>query len=844
MADKRILELSLHTSLTLSDVIPIVSNNETKKTTYGSLYYGIRDGVVSGSSQIDYTQITNVPNNLISGSSQITILGFVSSSITGSSVITASFDTNTRNLTFTKGNSTQFSVNIPDVSGSSLPAGVVSGSSQVSYTELSNIPSGIVSGAAQVTPLLPNGTVSGSTQVSAITGSSLVTASLSGNTVTFTKGDNTTFGFTIPDVSGSSLPLGVVSGSEQITSFGFVSGSYETTGRGIVSSSAQITALGFISSSQTIDTGSFAITGSNLFRGDQTISASLFISGTSEFGGDLVPRIARGATLGTEERPFRDLYLQSASINIQSDIPGGRGAAISNADGNVTIQAAGFQLKSGSFIAFEVSETARTIIRVPQIPAGDIGALSIIGNSSGSYHPVTNAGGLIHLTGNDGVSSRITSDAFGTTAFAAYVGRKARGTAETPLPVQSNDTLTRISSIGWTGPEYGFTMLSGLTTAPTSLDVIALENFTTSSFGTAYRFFNTPIGNTTRVLSAQIDTSGLFVSGTFTSSLEEGYAWIGGNGNRTTLVSTASFEKTGRGILSGSISYTSLTNIPLGIVSGSSQISFNGIIDKPTLVSGSSQVSYTGLSNIPSGIVSSSTQIKNYGDFATTGSNTFIGTETISGSLQISGSGYINTHRILTDLDSGSYAITGSNTFSGSQGISGSLYVSQSLYVTNEIYLNGNKLFNYGQFSDTTTQSGSANTAYSMKFNTTDISHNISVVSGSRITVDNTGIYNLQFSAQLDHSANTNEIADIWIAVTGSNVPNSNTRVAINKAQAGNEGKVVAAWNYMVPLSASQYVELKWSSNGGSIILLSEGTSTGPTRPAVPSVIATITQIA
>ena len=465
-------------------------------------------------------------------------------------------------------------------------------------------------------------------------------------------------------------------------------------------------------------------------NGDYRISGSLFVSGTTEFGGNLVPKFPSGSTLGTVERPFRDIFLQSASINIASDVIGGRGASISNADGNVTIQAAGLQLKSGSFVSFEVSEDARTKIRVPQIPAGDIGAFSIIGNSSGSYQPVTNAGGLIHLTGNDGLASRITSDAFGTTALVAYVGRKARGTAETPLPVQSNDTLTRISSIGWTGPEYGFTMLSGLTTAPTSLDVIALENFTTSSFGTAYRLFNTPIGNTTRVLSAQIDTSGLFVSGTFTSSLEEGYFWVGGNGNRTKLIPTAS------------------------------------------------------------------------------------------------------------------YATTGSNTFSGSQVISGSLYVSESLYVTNEIYLNGNKLFNYAQFSDTTTQSGSANTAYSMKFNTTDISHNISVVSGSRITVDNTGIYNLQFSAQLDHSANTNEIADIWIAVTGSNVPNSNTRVAINKAQAGNEGKVVAAWNYMLPLSASNYVEIKWSATGNGIILAATGSQSNPTRPAVPSVIATITQIA
>jgi hypothetical protein len=195
-------------------------------------------------------------------------------------------------------------------------------------------------------------------------------------------------------------------------------------------------------------------------------------------------------------------------------------------------------------------------------------------------------------------------------------------------------------------------------------------------------------------------------------------------------------------------------------------------------------------------------------------------------------------------IDSASFATIGSNVFSGSQGISGSLYVSESLYVNNEIYLNGNKLFNYAQFSDTTTQSGSANTAYSMKFNTTDISHNISMVSGSRITVQNTGIYNLQFSTQLDNPSNTNEVVDIWIAVTGSNIPNSTTTVAINKAQAGNIGKTVAAWNYMIPLSASQYVELKWNTHGGNIILLATGSVSNPDRPATPSVIATITQIA
>ena len=90
MADKKIAELNLHTSLILSDIIPIVNNSETKKTTYGSLYYGIRDGVVSGSSQISFTGITDKPA-LISGSSQINIYdttGFTefSASISASNV--------------------------------------------------------------------------------------------------------------------------------------------------------------------------------------------------------------------------------------------------------------------------------------------------------------------------------------------------------------------------------------------------------------------------------------------------------------------------------------------------------------------------------------------------------------------------------------------------------------------------------------------------------------------------------------------------------------------------------------------------------------------------------------
>jgi hypothetical protein len=66
----------------------------------------------------------------------------------------------------------------------------------------------------------------------------------------------------------------------------------------------------------------------------------------------------------------------------------------------------------------------------------------------------------------------------------------------------------------------------------------------------------------------------------------------------------------------------------------------NGSVSANNLVSGSSQISYPDLSNIPAGIVSGSSQVDvlsttNIARLATTGSNIFVGDQTITGSLAI-----------------------------------------------------------------------------------------------------------------------------------------------------------------------------------------------------------------
>lgn len=147
---------------------------------------------------------------------------------------------------------------------------------------------------------------------------------------------------------------------------------------------------------------------------------------------------------------------------------------------------------------------------------------------------------------------------------------------------------------------------------------------------------------------------------------------------------------------------------------------------------------------------------------------------------------------------------------------------------------------NYGDFYDTTTQSGSADTAYAIKLNSTNVSKNISIVSGSRITPTTDGIYNIQFSAQLTNTANTNIHFDIWLNYTGSNVPYTNTQIDVNKT-AGALGRVVAAWNLVKEIKANDYVELMWSCSDTTGQLYATGSN--EIHPGIPSVITTITQI-
>lgn len=148
-----------------------------------------------------------------------------------------------------------------------------------------------------------------------------------------------------------------------------------------------------------------------------------------------------------------------------------------------------------------------------------------------------------------------------------------------------------------------------------------------------------------------------------------------------------------------------------------------------------------------------------------------------------------------------------------------------------------------GAFHSNVLQTASINTATPMQFATTDISYGISVSDNNKALVTRTGVYNVQFSAQLRNGGNQEANVDIWFRINGVDVADSNTRITVPKTHAGGDGFVVAAWNVFLSMTAGQYAQIMWSTPNTNVSIYFADSLTSPTRPNIPSVIVTVNEV-
>lgn len=137
------------------------------------------------------------------------------------------------------------------------------------------------------------------------------------------------------------------------------------------------------------------------------------------------------------------------------------------------------------------------------------------------------------------------------------------------------------------------------------------------------------------------------------------------------------------------------------------------------------------------------------------------------------------------------------------------------------------------------------NVAYPMRFENIDFQDGISIVSNgthlTRITPASSGIYNVQFSAQIERTTGGSpEVIDIWLRYGGVNVPASNTSLNVQS----NSGFLVAAWNFFIPVDitdANPYVEIMWATTSTAITLQQKPSNA--IHPSTPSIILTVNKV-
>ena len=132
------------------------------------------------------------------------------------------------------------------------------------------------------------------------------------------------------------------------------------------------------------------------------------------------------------------------------------------------------------------------------------------------------------------------------------------------------------------------------------------------------------------------------------------------------------------------------------------------------------------------------------------------------------------------------------------------------------------------------------NTPSTMSLSVIDLSVGVSLSGsyGEIIKITNPGVYNIQFSAQLDKTDSQNTTAYIWLSRTGSDVANTNTAVTLG---GGSGDASVAAWNFFVSASANDWYQLKWgATRDNAVILYNSNSAVGP---VIPSLILTVNKV-
>lgn len=144
----------------------------------------------------------------------------------------------------------------------------------------------------------------------------------------------------------------------------------------------------------------------------------------------------------------------------------------------------------------------------------------------------------------------------------------------------------------------------------------------------------------------------------------------------------------------------------------------------------------------------------------------------------------------------------------------------------------------YGEFVRTTDATAQfPNTAYAINPSATSNAHGISVQNNSRLTVEESGLYEIAVNAQVKSTSASGKTIQIWFRKNGTNLANTTTYFTLD---ANNSYGSIHKSDFF-SLAANDYLEVMYAVDDVNIIL--SATAATAYSPASASALITVTQV-
>ncbi|MGA1718208.1 MAG: hypothetical protein ACO38Q_05370 [Aquiluna sp.] len=156
----------------------------------------------------------------------------------------------------------------------------------------------------------------------------------------------------------------------------------------------------------------------------------------------------------------------------------------------------------------------------------------------------------------------------------------------------------------------------------------------------------------------------------------------------------------------------------------------------------------------------------------------------------------------------------------------------------------------WGEFSSNANQSATANTPTEVTYTNTDAAGDgVRIELGSRIIVDNPGVFVFEFNLQLSNADTQIHDAHFWLRRNNSgsdgDVPLTTTAVSVIESHGGVPGNNNLLLDHTLVLARNDYIELIWAPSDANVTLKAGAAITSPyTRPSRPSVVCNVFQVA